>query len=197
MLTHRGYERLLVSRLRKAGVAVHLAHPSRVRAFAKACGYEAKIDSAHARVLSRYGQVFPEPDAPDPDPEREELQDLLRRCRQFVEQRVQERNRLDKGISRTVATSTKRHIAWLDKEIAELDREYQAALRCSAAMARQASLYRTVPGVGPLTAAILVAHLPELGHWGTKPSPPWWVWRPGPGTVVGSRASVPSVPGAA
>ena len=163
-----GYERLLVSRLRKTGVAVHLAHPSRVRAFAKACGYEAKTDSRDAKVLSRYGQVFPEPDTPDPDPEPEELQDLLRRRRQFVEQRVQERNRLDKGISRAVATSTKRHIAWLDKEIAELDREYQAALRSSAPLAQQAALYRTVPGVGPLTAAILVAHLPELGHWDAK-----------------------------
>ena len=163
-----GYERLLVSRLRKTGVAVHLAHPSRVRAFAKACGYEAETDSRDAKVLSRYGQVFPEPDAPEPDPEREELQDLLRRRRQFVEQRVQERNRLYKGISRAVATPTKRHIAWLDKEIAELDREYQAALRSSAPLAQQAALYRTVPGVGPLTAAILVAHLPELGHWDAK-----------------------------
>ena len=163
-----GYERLLLSRLRKTGVAVHLAHPSQVRAFAKACGYEAKTDSRDAQVLSRYGQVFPGPNAHDPDPEREELQDLFRRRRQFVEQRVQERNRLDKGISRAVAMSTKRHIAWLDKEIAELDREYQAAVRSSAPLAQQASLYRTVPGVGPLTAAILVAHLPELGHWDAK-----------------------------
>ena len=93
---------------------------------------------------------------------------MLRRRRQFVEQRVQERNRLYKGISRAVATPTKRHIAWLDKEIAELDREYQAALRSSAPLAQQAALYRTVPGVGPLTAAILVAHLPELGHWDAK-----------------------------
>ena len=63
-----GYERLLVSRLRKTGVAVHLAHPNRVHAFAKACGYEAKTDPRDAQVLSRYGQVFPEPDTPDPGP---------------------------------------------------------------------------------------------------------------------------------
>ena len=163
-----GYERLLVGRLRKTGMAVHVAHPSRVHVFAKPCGYEAKTDPRDAQVLSRYGQVFPEPDVPAPDPEREELRDLLRRRRQFVEQQVQERNRLDKGISRAVATSTKHHIAWLDKETAELDREYQAALQCSAPLAQQAALYRTVPGVGPLTTAILVAHLPELGHWDAK-----------------------------
>ena len=31
-------------------------------------------------------------------------------------------------------------------------------------MAQRATLYRTVPGMGPVTAAILVAHLPELGQ---------------------------------
>ena len=74
-----GYEPLLVGRLLKTRVAVHLAHPNRVRAFAKACGYEAKTDLRDAQVLSRYGQVFPEPDTPGPGPEREELRDLLRR----------------------------------------------------------------------------------------------------------------------
>ena len=93
---------------------------------------------------------------------------MLGRRRQFVEQRVQEMSRLDKGVSHAVARSTRRHIAWLEKEIAWLDQEYQAALQSSAPMAQGAALYRTVPGVGPLTAAILVAHLPELGHWDGK-----------------------------
>ncbi len=75
-----GYERLLVSRLRKAEISVRVANPSRVRAFAKACGYEAKTDSRDAQVLSRYGQVFPESDTPETEPEREELQDLLPCC---------------------------------------------------------------------------------------------------------------------
>ena len=34
--------------------------------------------------------------------------------------------------------------------------------------ADRAALYRTVPGIGPLTVAALVAHLPELGHWDSK-----------------------------
>ena len=41
-------------------------------------------------------------------------------------------------------------------------------LQSSAPMARRAALYRTVPGVGALTAATLVAHSPELGHWDSK-----------------------------
>ena len=165
-----GYERLLTSRLHKCEIAVQVVHPGRVRAFAKACGYEAKTDPLDAQVLARYGEVFPEADTwePDTDPHRQELKDLLRRRRQFIDQRVQEKGRLDKGISTTIARSTKRHIAWLEKEIARLDREYQVVLKDNPALAELANLYRTVPGVGPLTAATLVAYLPELGHWDSK-----------------------------
>ena len=165
-----GYERLLTSRLRETDIAVHVVHPGRVRAFAKACGYEAKTDPLDAQVLSRYGEVFPEADTwePETDPQRAELRDLLRRRRQFVDQRVQELGRLDKGISAAIAKSTRRHIAWLEKEIARLEKEYQAVLQGNATLADRAALYRTVPGIGPLTAATLVAHLPELGHWDSK-----------------------------
>ena len=165
-----GYERLLTSRLRETAIAVHVVHPGRVRAFAKACGYEAKTDPLDAQVLSRYGEVFPEADRwePETDPQRAELRDLLRRRRQFVDQRVQELGRLDQGISAAIAKSTRRHIAWLEKEIARLEKEYQAVLQGNATLADRAALYRTVPGIGPLTAATLVAHLPELGHWDSK-----------------------------
>ena len=74
-------------------------------------------------------------------------------------------NRLDKGTYPGVAESTKRHIAWLETEIAQLEREYQEALQSNSRLAQRAALYRTVPGVGPLTAATLVAFLPELGQW--------------------------------
>ena len=163
-----GYERALVSRLRKDEVAINVAHPNRVRSFARACGYEAKTDPRDTQVLSRYGQVFPESETLGTEPEREELQDLLRRRRQLVEQRVQEVNRLDKGASAGVVESTKRHIAWLDAEISKMEKEYQEALQGSSRLAQQAALYRTVPGVGPLTAATLVAFLPELGRWDSK-----------------------------
>ena len=70
-----GYERLVVSKLRETAINVQVAHPVRVRAFARACGYEAKTDPLDAQVLSRYGVVFSESDTaqPEADPDREEL----------------------------------------------------------------------------------------------------------------------------
>jgi len=57
-----GYERLLVNRLRAAGLTVQVADPLRVRAFARACDYEAKTDPLDARMLASDDQVFPASD---------------------------------------------------------------------------------------------------------------------------------------
>ena len=142
-----GYERLLVSRLRKAEIGVRVANPGRVRAFAKACGYEAKTDPRDAQVLSRYGQVFPESDTPATDPEREELQDLLRRRRQLVEQRVQEAT----GWTRAGRVECHSHAGG----------EGVPGGVAGAPPWPSGQRYRTVPGVGPLTAATLAPFCPK------------------------------------
>ena len=161
-----GYERLVVGKLRETTINVQVAHPVRVRAFARACGYEAKTDPLDAQVLSRYGVVFSESDTAqtEVDPDREELSQLLSRRRQLVDQRVRERNRLDKGVSTSVGKSIRRNIRWLDREIERLEEEYKELLKRSASLTETVDLYQTVPGVGQLTAATLVAYLPELGR---------------------------------
>jgi transposase len=159
-----GYERQLVRRLRQALPAVVVAHPNKVRAFARACGEEAKTDRLDAQVLSRYASVMELTATPAPSPERELLQDVLQRRQQLVGQRVQELNRLDKGLSSASLSSVTRHIRWLDKEIARLDDKYTAIVQRSQQLRQRAQLLRSMRGVGELTAAILAAFLPELGH---------------------------------
>ena len=159
-----GYERPLVADLQAAGLPVVVAHPTRVRAFARVCGTEAKTDLLDAHVLARYGAAVPAVATPPPDPARTALRDLVSRRRQLVETRVQEKNRRDKGLTRAVAQSTRRHLAWLDREIARLEAQIQQAVADSPELARRAQLYRSVRGVGEVTAAVLTAYLPELGQ---------------------------------
>ena len=177
-----GYERRLVRLLREAGFPVQLAHPNRVRAFARVCGYEAKTDLLDAQVLARYGRMFPEPEAQPAEPERQGLQDLLRRRQQLVAQRVQERNRLRQDLEASVLQSTQRHIAWLDQE-------YQDRLRQHATLGQRAALYRTVPcpAWGQSPPPPWWPNCPSWDTGTTKPSPPWWAWPPGPETAAKGR----------
>ena len=92
------------------------------------------------------------------------MKELLKRRKDLVDQRVQERNRLEKGLSGGARRSTERHIEWLDEGIARMDEEYRKALRESTKLSETAALYRSVPGVGEVTAASLV---PIYRSWGS------------------------------
>ena len=76
-----GYERDLARALRRAGFAVYVVDPKRVRHYAKAVGQLAKTDRIDACIIAEYGAtmlaagrlVLPRPD----DPERDRLSALL------------------------------------------------------------------------------------------------------------------------
>lgn len=163
-----GYERPLVSHLRRKDVSVCVAPPNKVRSFAHAMGYQAKTDAIDAIVISHYGEVANLSIMPAADPAHEQLKELLTRRKQLVNQKVQEANRLSKSLAAGVRKSTERHLKWLDKEIKRIDKEYRKTLQKNPHLSHPADLYRSVPGIGELTAASLVAFLPELGHFGRK-----------------------------
>ena len=68
---------------------------------------------------------------------------------------------LNKGVNKK---SCERHVAWLDKEIARLDKALQALVRRHPRLSQRGALYQSVSGVGELTAATLLAYLPEMGQ---------------------------------
>jgi transposase len=53
-----GYEKTITKCLRGEGITVHIAHPNKVFAFAKARGRLAKTDAIDARMLADYGRFI-------------------------------------------------------------------------------------------------------------------------------------------
>ena len=142
-----GYEREMVKGVQEACLVVQVVHPVRVRAFARACGYEAKTDALDAQVLARYGEVFESNSVHRLDESGQELREVIRRREQLVAQRVQEKNRLARGLRGKARESTERHIEWLDEEIKRLEAERQSLLRNDEKLLKRAQLYRSVTGV--------------------------------------------------
>ena len=56
----------------------------------------------------------------------------------------------------------------MDKELKHLEAEYQQAIQAKPELAERAALYQSVRGVGVLTAATLLAYVPELGQGSGK-----------------------------
>lgn len=87
---------------------------------------------------------------------------MIDRRRQLVETRSAEKNRRHTAPA-AVLGSIDDHIAWLDREIAQLDEAIEGAATACAALADPLTQLQAIPGVGRIVALTLVTHLPELG----------------------------------
>lgn len=162
-----GLEDTLVAALAAAGVAVKVLNPRQARYFAKGLGRLAKTDKIDAWVLAYYAQAIgPEPD-PAPDPLVEELAAVITRRSQVLGMLGAERNRLG-TVRGEVRGRIRAHIAWLEDELAELDRLLRERVHDNPAFRAKDALLQSVPGVGPQTAATLLADLPQLGQLDRK-----------------------------
>jgi transposase len=159
-----GYERPVTEALARAGVDYARVNPRQAREFARATGRLAKTDRVDAEVLARMGRALDLRPTPPADPDRARLAALVARRDDLVTAVGREKNRAGTALDR-----------WLGKEIALLLRvlrDHLAAVEGQIAtlvetrerLAAEARRLRSVPGIGPATAAVLMARLPELGQ---------------------------------
>jgi transposase len=159
-----GYEKLLSLMLRAVGLPIHIAHPNKVRNFAKAVGQFAKTDKIDAKILSEFARVFkPDADSAVLTPELETLQALFLRRQQLLDEKTRETNRLDKHIVDCLRQSIEKHIAWLKSELKEIDGILDKHANEHDTIRTSVELLVSVPGIGNLTAMALLTGLPELG----------------------------------
>jgi transposase len=162
-----GYQRSAVEALFRAGLAVAVVNPARVRQFARACGLLAKTDKLDAQVLAVFGQrVQPRRYEGKTEAEKQ-LSALLVRRKQVEEMLKAEQNRL-RTVSPSLRGSLERIITILKEEKKKLDEQIHELMREQQAWQEQAEILASAPGVGMVTTATLLAELPELGKMDRK-----------------------------
>jgi transposase len=158
-----GLETGLVGELAAAQLPVAVVNPRQVRDFARAIGQLAKTDALDARVLALFAERMQPPLRTLPDEQTRHLQALITRRRELVEMLTAERNRLG-SVPRELHHEIRAHIRWLEARLKERNRDLDHMLRNSPLWREQEDLLRSVPGVGPVLCATLLAGLPELGR---------------------------------
>jgi len=157
-----GCERAMAGVLRKAGLSVRVVDPRRVRAFAEAAGRRAKNDRIDARMIARFAATFAGP-APAHDPARDGLAALVAARRDLIDGEIRVTNQAShqQGLARRallrVAQANRREIGKLEAAIA-------AMIAGNPEFAALAELISSVPGIGAVLTAALIAWLPELGR---------------------------------
>jgi transposase len=160
------YHRGLVHALAAVGRPPAVVNPFRIRRFADSLGQKAKTDRIDALVLAWYGQQRQPPARPLPDPARRQLQALVTRRAQVTKLLTMEQNRAHDPAA--VQDSVARAIAFYRHEQATLTRAMAALIAATPALAEPAARLTSVPGIGPVICATLLAALPELGQASPK-----------------------------
>lgn len=162
-----GYEMPAVAALSAAGMPVVVANPRQVRDFAKSTGQLAKTDRIDAAVLALFAERVRPEARPLPDEAAQLLEAVVTRRRQLLEMLVAERNRLGLAVGQArhaVKKSLKKHIAYLERELAMTNTDLEQRVRASPAWRERDELLQSVPGVGTVASLTLIAELPELGR---------------------------------
>ena len=158
-----GYERHVLDAAQALGLALHRAHGSRTRLFARFNGFAAKTDAIDARLIARYGLT---PDLPlyiPPSPQQAALRQLRARRDEIAQMLGMELNRTEHASLKRLKASLARHQAWLEDELKAIETEIADLIANCPELDAKATLMRSVIGIGPKTAAAILAYLPEIG----------------------------------
>jgi transposase len=152
----------LATTLHEWGYRVSVINPAQAHYFTKALLKRAKTDGVDAQTLAQLGTMLnPAPWTPPPAVYAEIYQRLMHRDN-LVDIRVQLRNQLHAltqlpQVVESVRTNLENLIAMLTSQIDALEKEIAAALKVDDRWAQAAARLQSIPGIGLLTAAWLLA----------------------------------------
>ena len=157
------YHAALEKALHRADVPASKLNPARVRRFAEALGTHAKTDRIDARLIARMAAMI-EPRAERPKPAvLAELHELQLARTALNRERTAATNRAGRL---TLALLKRQHatrLRQIERALAEVDTAIAALVASDPGLARKAEILCTIPGVSMVTAAAILAELPELG----------------------------------
>lgn len=158
-----GYETIVVAALCAAGVPVVVVNPRWVRNYAKSIGWLEKTDHIDAKLLALYAERAELRVQQLPDQATRQLRELCARRADLLEMIDTERNRLEHA-SALVRREITSHIDYLRKQLKRIEHDIDGVVRGSELWRHQDRLMDSVPGVGPVLRASVLAWLPELGQ---------------------------------
>ena len=159
-----GYETRLVALLVTTGLPVAVVNPRQVRDFGRALGILAKTDAIDAHLIALFAEKVQPECRPIPTDDERALKELLIRRRQLVDMRTAELNRQQQTNSQQVYNSITQLIDFINHDLDTIEYEIDKRIKASPVWRAKEKLLQSVPGIGKVTASMLIVTLPELGQ---------------------------------
>jgi transposase len=163
-----GYERDWAKALREAGIEALIVDPKRVRNFARSAGRLAKNDPIDAEMIAWFAETFVEAKGQAYDEAREKLVKIVNARQALLDLQTSLRNRSEHSAPNVVQKMQLRLLKNIALEVAKLEAAITALIKATAHFAKLAEIIESVPGLGEITCAGLIAAMPELGQVNNK-----------------------------
>jgi len=157
-----GMERLAASRFQAAGYAVHVLNPRRISNWRQVVARQAKTDRIDALLIAEFAATVPLRQTHVTTPQQRILRDLAARREQIVIAITNSKKQLVRAIVPVIRQSIERQIAFCTQESTRIEREMESIFRQDAGLMRQHELLESIPGIGKLSAMLILAELPEV-----------------------------------
>ena len=163
-----GLEHDILAALLEAGLPVALAHPGRVRQFAKGLGRLAKTDAIDAHVLAEYARLAAPRLAHKRSENQQELDALVTCRRQLTQLRTEQSNRRRQTRSTRALKAIDAVLKTIEKQLTNLDAQIAELIAADEDLSACDAVLQSAPGVGPVLSATILAELSELGSTGRR-----------------------------
>jgi len=149
--------------LHEAGMLVAVINPYRSRKLADVFGQLAKTDRIDAKVLALFAERIRPPVSLPASKAIGELRELGAGRRALIGERTALVNRLATVQSKLVARQLRSRLKTVQRHISQLDDAIKTLIDSQPDLHHKRRLLLSIPGIGPIVAQILIAHMGELG----------------------------------
>jgi transposase len=156
----------LADRLSDEGRKVSVVNPQRASHYAKALGLVSKTDRADARVLATYAERNEVPLYAPESPSAKRLKKLVRHRSRLTESKgCLKRILKEPGLDALEIRQIKEQSRFLQKQIERNEQEIYDLVSRDEALKENFELLRTIPGLGPVTALVILSEGGELSRF--------------------------------
>jgi transposase len=162
------YHRKLERYLGLAGCPFIKVNPKQARRFAQAIGRLAKTDRVDAKMLARMGIVLDLSSKGIEGEDVHDLRELLTARRALIKDQIAAKTRLATAMNPIIREQLLRRIDDITADIHALDKVTAQIAKQRGTLEDRIRRLMTIPGIGRLTATIMLVDMPELGHLDAK-----------------------------
>jgi transposase len=158
------YHRLFERTLAEAGLPMVKVNPRQARRFAEASGQLAKTDRCDAAMLARMGAALELEPRPVVSQTTDELKELLGARDALIKDRVAALNRRKTALSALIKRQLAQRLRQIDAQIDAIDQQQKKLRSADSNVQERYQILTSIPGVGDVTANVLIVEMPELGQ---------------------------------